>query len=357
MGKRLFRTSLGLAIVMTLSACGGGGGGATPDPVVTLPVITPPDFTAVLAEIERHPVADMGFMIGDANGVLISTEKGSFTFDDTLRLASASKLLTGAAVWSLVEAGDLSLSDTTAELITGWPTDSGGDDVTLSQLLSFTSGFNVTAAQTTCAGSPLRSLQGCVLSIADEGPDAAAGETFSYGPEHMQIAALMARSATGIELSETLRQNILDPVGASDATGFFTGENTRYSGFATGTTNDYGKVLQALLAEDLFVDMSGFLADRSQNTNIFYSPVEGYEAPLDWHYGFGFWIECDQVPFNESCATTPTISSAGLFGFVPWVDFDRGYWAIIAVDVNGEAEASSVLQQTLQPMIEIAFAQ
>lgn len=356
MGIRFFRTSLGLAILMTLSACGGGGGSTT-DPVVTLPVITPPDFTAVLAEIERHPVADMGFMIGDANGVLVSTEKGNFTFDDTLRLASASKFLTGAAVWSLVETGELSLSDTTADLITDWPTDSGGDEVTVSQLMSFTSGFNVTAAQTTCAGSLLRSLEGCVLSIAEEGPDAAAGETFAYGPEHMQIAALMARSVTGNELSETLRQNILDAVGASDATGFFSGENTRYSGFATGTTNDYGKVLQALLAEDLFTDMSGFLADRSQRADIFYSPVEGYTAPLDWHYGFGFWIECDQVPFNKSCANNPTISSTGLFGFTPWVDFSMGYWAIIAVDENGEAEASSVLQQTLQPMIEIALAQ
>ena len=355
MGIVCFRSALLFVLAGGITACGGGGSSTT-DPVITPPVVVAPDYSAILAEIDRHSVADMGFMIGDANGVLVSTEKGNFTFDDTIRLASASKLLTGLAVWSLVETGEISLSDTTADLIVDWPAASGEDDVTVSHLMSFTSGFNATAAQTSCAGNPLRSLEGCVLSIAEGGPDAPAGETFSYGPEHMQIAALMARSATGDELSDTLRQNILNPVGASDATGFFSGENTRYSGFATGTTNDYAKVLQALLAGSLLTDTTGFLTDRSKTTEIFYSPVEEYTAPLDWHYGFGFWIECDLIPFNDSCAANPTISSTGLFGFTPWVDFETGYWAIIAMDAQGAAEASTVLQQTLQPMIETALS-
>ena len=89
--------------------------------------------------------------------------------------------------------------------------------------------------------------------------------------------------------------------------------------------------------------------------------VSDRDGTRNWHYGFGFWIECDAVPFQPSCNDGPTISSPGAFGFLPWVDFDAGYWAVIAMrEPNGSGTnptAQSIdLEQVLQPMIERALA-
>ena len=68
------------------------------------------------------------------------------------------------------------------------------------------------------------------------------------------------------------------------------------------------------------------------------------------------------MPFQPSCNDGPTISSPGAFGFLPWVDFDAGYWAVIAMrEPNGSGTnptAQSIdLEQVLQPMIERALAE
>lgn len=341
--------------IFVLSACGGDSSNTPSVPVTVIPPVSEPDFSNITAEILRHPISDMALVIGDENGVLLSFEKGSFSVNETIRLASASKLLTGLSVWSLIEEAVLTEGDKPADIISGWPTDFGGTDITLDHLMSFTSGYNLGPLNSTCAGRITRTLESCVLEIVIDGTDTAAGEFLAYGPEHMQVAALLARSVTGEELSDTLRQNILDAVGASSVTGFFTGANTRYSADAEATTLDYGLVLQGVLSGELVGNLEGFLSDRTDDADIFFRPTEFEESGRDWHYGFGFWIECDVVPFDESCAVNPTMSSTGARGFAPWIDFDAGYWAIISMDVLGEASESTTLQQVLQPMIEAAL--
>lgn len=344
------------AIACALTACGGGRTTNLSVPEVIPPAVVEPDFSNVTSEVMRHPIPNMGLLIGNQNGVLLSLEKGDFSVNDSIRLASSSKFLTGLSVWSLIEEGALTEADKPSELIAGWPQNRGGTDITLNHLMSFTSGYNLGPRDSTCAGRSTRTLESCVLEIVVDETDSDAGELFAYGPEHMQVAALLARSVTSEELFETLRRNILDPVGASSLTGFFSGTNTRYSGNAQATTVDYGLILQGVLSGGLVTDLDGFLSDRTKDADIFFRPTEFERAGRDWHYGFGFWLECDVVPFDESCNVNPTISSAGARGFVPWIDFDHGYWAIISMDVIGEASRSSELQQILQPMIEAALA-
>jgi hypothetical protein len=64
--------------------------------------------------------------------------------------------------------------------------------------------------------------------------------------------------------------------------------------------------------------------------------------PEAWHYSLGHWVEDDP-------ATTPLInraySSPGLFGFYPWVDFDRKIYGILArngLDVENEPYNSAL---------------
>ena len=348
-----------LAAGLILSSCGGGGSSSPAPPVVTPPPVPPPasqDFSSVGAEVERFSVADVTLVIGDSSGELYRYEKGAVTADTPLGLASASKLLSGVALWTLIEDGTLSLDDTPQDHIPGWTSDPSDPRarITLDHLLSYRSGFNTRPSEATCAGRPDFSLRQCVTQIYQAGTQSEPGEGFAYGSSHSQVAALMAREARGQDLHATVSA-LFDSVGASASAGFPAQDNTRYSANARASADDYGRLLTALLAGRLVADLPGYLSDRTDGARVIYRPF-GDNAALDWHYGAGFWIECDTVPFSDDCAgATATISSPGARGFTPWVDFETGYWAVLAMEQAGASAAAVTLQQTLQPMIAAEF--
>jgi aerobic C4-dicarboxylate transport protein len=71
-----------------------------------------------------------------------------------------------------------------------------------------------------------------------------------------------------------------------------------------------------------------------------------------FRYGLSAWLEC-ATPAS-GCAV---ISSAGLYGFTPWVDRTSRYYATIAMEqLDGQATVFSVrLQQAVQPFIRAAL--
>jgi len=351
--------------LVLLAACGGNGSNTnTPPVIVVIPEQPELDFTAVQAEIDRHSVTDMAILIGDSDGILFRYEKGDFQSSDIVNIASATKLITGLGVWTLIEDETLSETDSPKDYINFWTSDpmDSRSGVTVSQLMSFTSGFNNPPTGRGCQGSENYVLEDCVRETYTDGIDTRPGEAFSYGPEHMQIAALMARSVTGIDLKEIIRRNVLDPVGVSQDMAFAEelGDNPRYSGGMNASADDYALVLTELLSGDLISNIDGFLTDRTINSRINFTLPAIENTQLDWHYGFGFWKECDFNPYQQSCSVERIISSPGAFGFLPWVDFENGYWAILAMQeplgLGRSPSTDSVeLEQVLQPMILTAF--
>lgn len=347
--------------LLMLSACGGGGSGSSaPVSPIDPPLIIAPDFSGLQAEIDRHPVANMAFMVGDKDGVLFAYEKGDFLTSDVVSVASATKLITGLGVWSLVEEAQLSMSDKPQDHIEFWTssTQDQRSSVTLAQLMSFTSGFNNAPGLGMCQGDADFTLLDCVTESYQGGTDTPPGQTFSYGPEHMQIAALMAQQATGSELQDSIRANILNPSGASVDMAFpdASGDNPMYSGGLRSSADDYALILTNLLSGDLLQDLPGFLSDQTAGVDVSHTPVAVEANTLDWHYGFGFWKECDFVPYQSSCDEAPIISSPGAFGFLPWVDFEGEYWAVLAMQEpigfgRTPSSDSVALEQILQPMI------
>lgn len=368
MDWRIALNSLFFGVIgLVVGACGGGSGtSATPPPIVTPPTQSAPDFGQVQAEIDRHSVPNMALIIGDKDGELFRYEKGNFKADTAVNIASATKLYTGLGVWSLVEQGTLSLDTTPQTYIDFWTNDpfDNRSDVSISSLMSFTSGFNARPTLQSCPGDRALTLTACIMQIYNEGIDTAPATTFAYGPEHMQIAALMVKEATGSELQDFVQSNIFQTSNVSDATTYppENGDNVRYSGGVISTAEDYGKVLTALLAGNLIADTSGFLQDRTANTQTAYEIPAVTESMLDWHYGFGFWKECDVVPYQATCDEDPVISSPGAFGFLPWVDFENEYWGVIAMDervtnTSRPSVESVQLEQILQPLIETALTE
>lgn len=356
---------LALACLCLVAACGGSGGGggqgvapAPPGPAAS------PDFSTVKATIDRFSVPDVAIVIGDANGAIYRYQRGSMAADRPVYIASASKLLLGLSAWLLVEDATLSPSTRAEALIDFWarqPTDERSR-VTLEQLFAFTSGFNGTAEQASCIGDAGFSLRDCVRQIHDGGLDTLPGESFNYGNEHMQIAALMMINARNQGIDTIMRQRLLDPLGVSRETRYSqgSGDNPTYSGGMRSTGDDYGRVLGAVLKGDILKDRAGFLADRVGARPTATVPNAISANRLSWHYGWGFWKECAGAAYVAACDAAPIISSAGAFGFTPWIDFGRGYWAVIVMEepLNrgyDPAQLSLALEQQLQPQIAAAL--
>ncbi|MBX9617160.1 MAG: beta-lactamase family protein [Caulobacteraceae bacterium] len=316
------------------------------------------------ARIDRFAIADVAIVIGDRNGLLYRYQRGAMATDRPVLIASATKLLLGTTAWLMVEDGLLAPTTLASAQIDFWNRDASDprSRVTLEQLFSFTSGFNAASEQDGCIGSPAYSLRTCVREIHDGGVDTPPGQAFSYGSEHMQIAALMMTQARGRSIDAIMRERLLDPLGVSAQTRFSAGagDNPIYAGGMRSTGEDYGRVLAAILRGDLMRDRAGFLADRVGTRPMVIVPPGLSRNRLAWHYGWGFWKECNGPAYTASCDTAPVISSAGAFGFTPWIDFNRGYWAVIVLEepLNrgySPGELSVALEQELQPLIATAL--
>jgi CubicO group peptidase (beta-lactamase class C family) len=353
--------------LFALTGCGEGSSQASPPvagPPPAPPVAAAPDFTAVSNRIDQFAINNVAIMVGDHTGTLFRYERGTMSSTKPVFIASASKLLLGATAWLMVEDGRLTAETPVSTLIDFWISDPADprSRVTFGQLFAFTSGFNGTAEQRGCPGDPDFTLRACVQQIHDGGPESPPDQSFNYGNEHMQIAALAMSGLEAKSVDAIMRERLLGPLGVSAETRYTqgSGDNPTYSGGMRSTGEDYALVLAAILRGDIIADRAGFLADRVAPRPVATVPPAISANSLAWHYGWGFWKECDGVTYVNACDDAPVISSTGAFGFTPWIDFAEGYWAIIITEepLNqgfDPAQKSIALEQDLQPLIAAAL--
>lgn len=347
------------------ASCGGGGGSSPQSPTLTptpTPTPTPDPWSEVEAAIEAFVVEDVAIVIGDASGALFRFERGNVNVDTSLESASSAKLLTGLTLISLMEEGALSLSTGPADVLAFWTADDQRSETTLQQLLSFTSGFNARPLELGCWTLGGIELQTCAQRIYIDGLDTDPGAAFSYGPEHLQVAAAMAESVAGAPFIDVFRQQVADPLNLTPSFRFATPSTTnpRAGGGAIVNAADYALLLQAVLAGQVVNDLDAYIGDFTQGAQILNSPAT--DQGRDWRYGLGYWVECGLAVYDDACAETPTISSPGAFGFTPWIDFEHQYYGVIAIEeaiVDGQTggEVSTALEQELQPLIEAALSE
>ena len=350
-----------ISVGLLVTACGGSANVSTP-PVVASPPPPPVSIWAdVTAAVDAAPTADIHLVIGDAQGEIFSYEKGSLPRNETHRLASASKLLTGITIVRMIEAGTMSLGDNPQNYITWWTSD-GGDDrslITLEDLLSFKSGFNYKPGLGGCVNNGNISLEDCARDYYDGDVASTPGDVYYYGPAHLQVAAYMAQIASGVSYVDLFKAQVATPLNLSAATGFVSPSltNPRASAGAQSTVADYSEILRALLAGELITDLTTFTLDRTDNASFGHRPKGIEDANVDWHYGLGFWRECEFAVWDNSCANHVVISSPGAFGWNPWVDLEENYYGLIAMDVPLTIDNGTVdLEITLRPLIVAALA-
>lgn len=280
-----------------------------------------------------------------------AAEGRTFSSSRRIPIASATKGMSGTVLASLLEKGALRLDDSIAA---AFPMVTAADKrrITVRQLFSFTSGFRGNIPGPTACVEDLTyqgTLADCVGDILAQPLRARPGAIFDYGSDGMHIAGRMAELASGLSIPSgscwdaLFYQAVVRPLGLT-ATSFdipplFTTDNPRIDGGAFSNADDYIRLCAMLLQrgvadgrrvmEERWIDT--MMADQTRNATIVYSPTLQYRF-LDstlgsMRYGLGWWRE----RVNPQTGEALEVASQGRFGFSPWIDFERGYCAVLSV--------------------------
>ena len=309
-------------------------GGATARP--------PYDLAPVDAEAHRlvakYSLPGASLRLSRSVGVVHRKSYGGYTGTERLAIASASKWLSALTLARLVERGDLRWDSTVGEFFPDAPP--AMRPITLVQLFSHTSGIGVDEAP--CLSDRFTTLQACARAISAVPPVARPGTVFAYGGNSMQVAGAMAEIATGQAWDDLFISQMVQPLGlvhtdwtaGTTREGYVRNRNPRIAGGARSTLDDYGRVLDMLLAGGLHEGRSFLRADtlatmaldRTVGVVVAYTPLPGYDSG----YGIGQWVEA-----KDAFGATYRVSSPGAFGFRPWVDWRNGSSGVLLVSGNG----------------------
>ncbi|OYT92919.1 MAG: hypothetical protein CFE43_06495 [Burkholderiales bacterium PBB3] len=235
----------------------------------------------------------------------------SYTATSLMAVASASKWLYGSYV---VERRNGQLTP---------------EDV---RFLTFSSGYT----QMPVAGcARADTVASCAERDNNGVPDPATVDKFYYNGGHMQKHASLA---TGMNLgaldNAALAAEMTRVLGADVALAY---SQPQLAGGVFTNAKNYAVLLRKLLGRQL--QMSDLLGSHAVCTNpstcpsAVYSPFGG-----SFHYSLGHWVEDDPVTGDGA------FSSAGLFGFYPWINASKTYYGIVSrFDASGAgAGAASV---------------
>ncbi len=329
-----------LCIMITVLLFGSAAAGAQADA-----------WDAVRAEIDASRLREMTLIVGTADGVVFTYSRGAFTPQTVVPIASSTKWLTAAVIMTLVEQGVLALDDHPQDYIDWWTADPADprSQITLAQLLSFTSGFH---EDPRCLLSGRSSIDDCARLIYANWHAYAPGTTYYYSSTHMEIAGLMAQNATGVPFGELFTTLLADPLDMPN-TAYLrpSASHPLLAGGAESSAEEYSRFLQALFTGVVLADSRPVMF---QDWTA--APVQIAYAPLSdrypWHYGLGAWRECWAATWTDACSEQMLVSSGGSFGWFPWIDLDHGYYALIARrGLAGSVGESIALAGTLRPLI------
>lgn len=279
--------------------------------------MTDTDFTLLL---RCEPGGDFVHSVGDSAATKIYES------------ASTSKWVTAATILRLVDKGVLDLSDHPQKYISFWTSDASSplSKITLAQLLSFTSGLEEDAL---CTNLPNRPFEACVETIYDNNlaSPVEPGVGFFYTNSHLQVAGLMAIKASGKTtwsevFDEFKTETGLFPNGIYDLPSEM---NPRLAGGMHWRGDEYLDFLEAFYSGDLLSGglQTQVLQDHTVGIEIRKSPALE-NIGQDWHYGFGFWLECASPTYD--CAGINRVSSPGAYGAYPYIDYSTSCVGMLA---------------------------
>ena len=291
---------------------------------------------------------DFTLVLEGNNGHRFIHSTGGSTEYTVYESASTSKWVSATVILDLVRRGVLSLDDHPQDYIDFWPESGDLSEIRLRHLLSFTSGLT---NEPLCISAPFFDFSNCVERIVELNPESPQpGTEFYYSSTHLQVAGLMAMNAVdpsgGTTWSDIFTrfqtESTLFPNSAYDLP---SQNNPRLAGGMHWSAMEYSHFLQALYRQTILTPalIAAMSSDQIANATIVKSPA-GEDRGLDWHYGYGNWIECDNLPFD--CTESGKFSSPGAYGAYPFIDREHGYFGIVALQGKlGQADGYRIFME------------
>lgn len=298
-----------LFATVALSACGGSSDSPAPPP-------SGPDLAqrtaAAMATAQStsnlcNPIRPFYWEIGDgtqrqaSGSVNAAGNATTYTASTVMSIASASKWLYGAYVAER-RGGVLTTEDI--------------------QYLTFRSGYTGLVPIGDCQQTD--TVASCVTRNDNDVQTPAHVGKFYYNGGHMQKHASLA--APGVDLgamdNAALAAEMRRLLGTDIAMSF---TQPQPAGGVRTSANDYAVFLRKLINNQL--RLGALLGANKVCTNpgtcsdALSTPITN---GLDWHYSLGHWVEDDPTRSDGA------FSSAGAFGFYPWVDATKTWYGIVA---------------------------
>lgn len=237
--------------------------------------------------------------IGDATGMRADGREGMLApgANTVMAIASASKLIDGAYV---VERFSGVIGKQTASF------------------LNFTSGY--TEFDRCLPEQTVAECQSYHRWPIDNGGYVAEHKgKFFYSGGHMQKQAVQL--GLGPDDNAALAAHINATLGGTA----FEYLQPQLAGGVQTSAAGYGRLLQKIVGGELKI--KGLLGCHAVCTNPDTCPTAlATPIPRDesWHYSLGHWVEDDPAVGDSA------FSSAGAFGFYPWIDAKKRWWGVIA---------------------------
>lgn len=311
-------------VVLLVTACGGAGDSATPSPASSSSSSSSSASSSSIGTATRisaatqtannnsycTAVAPFYWELGDQNAALASGSVGGNTYTATtsMGIASASKWIFGAYVTQL-RGGNLSAADIAALTMNSGYTNF--DETSCVRLLQ-----TVQDAET---------VNECFQSSNSNGginSDYVAGNLghFYYNGGHFQKLALSL--GLGSANNAALQTAVQAQLGADFGLTYST---PQLAGGVNTSAANYAVFLRKILGNQLA--MGNMLGQNAVCTNLASCPTAVYTpAPVgeQWNYSLGHWVESDPVKGDGA------FSSAGAFGFYPWIDSSKTWYGVLA---------------------------
>lgn len=241
-----------------------------------------------------------------------------------MRIASASKWIFGA--YALQREGLDGIRATQVNI--------DGNSVAKTSLLNFTSGYDGERTRL-CKD---RSVGEC-STRGGRKYNAKSANRYSYDGAHMQLYAVHGFGLGhhvvdgGVVKSPLLADEIRRVIGNFPTLAY---HSPNVAGGAMMAPEDYARFLQSMLNDRLAIgrhlgadSVCAWVDKRGESCHAVQTPITGDHFGVDWaqerwRYSYGHWVEADLQVGDGA------FSSAGAFGFYPWIDATKALYGIVA---------------------------
>jgi len=245
-----------------------------------------------------------------------------FTATTKQPIASCSKWLSAALVMTFVDEGKLKTSDTIGRWLPQLSA-SGKGAITIAQCLSHTTGIDAPSLKESLTElKDFHAMDDAINAIATLPAEGNPGTVFHYSNAGLQLAAAVVEKIAGKSFKTLFAERIANPLEMKQ-TDFGERPVPLAAGGARSTPEDYTRFLSMILNKGMYrgkrILSEQSLAEMQVNridpsVRVAYSPAEAGS----FGYGYGEWV------MSASAVTSP-----GLFGSFPWVDYKEGYCAFL----------------------------